>query len=172
MGADLPALTEVKNEIASRLKITNLGEIKKYIGIEFDIKPMQGTYSIHQTFYLSTILKWFSIQDSKPVHIPMDPNVHLIPTPTDNKLNTSYSYAAVLGSLMYAAVGTQPDIVFAIHHLSQFTSPPFIAHITAVKRVFHYLNGTRTLGLTYQSKDNKALIGYTNADRAATPIDQ
>ena len=72
---------------------------------------------------------------------------------------------------MYAAIGTRPDIAYAVQHLSQFTSRPSTAHITAVKRVFRYLNGTHTLGLTYQSDDANTLIGYTDADWASSPVD-
>ena len=30
-------------------------------------------------------------------------------------------YANAIGSLMYAALGTRPDLAFTIQHLSQFT---------------------------------------------------
>ena len=33
-------------------------------------------------------------------------------------------YQSMLGSLMYVAIGTQPDIMFLVHYLSQFSGAP------------------------------------------------
>jgi hypothetical protein len=45
-------------------------------------------------------------------------------------------YREAIGSLMYAAVATRPDISFAVSTLSQFLENPGEAHWEAVKRVF------------------------------------
>ncbi len=58
-------------------------------------------------------------------------------------------YQSMLGSLMYVAIGTQPDIMFAIHYLSQHSIAPGEEHLMAMKHVYQYLNGTPDLGLTY-----------------------
>jgi hypothetical protein len=57
-------------------------------------------------------------------------------------------YHEGVGSLMYAAVGTHPNIVFAVSTLAQFSENPGQVHWDAVKHVFHYLNGTKELALT------------------------
>ena len=79
-----------------------------------------------------------------------------------------------IGSLMYAAIGTRPDISFAVQNLSQFTQNPGPEHWTAVKRIFRYLNGTKDLGLTYGGKDNVdlSIIAYSDADWASNPNDR
>ena len=58
-----------------------------------------------------------------------------------------------MGSLMYASLGTRPDITFAVQHISQFLTAPSNEHWTAVKQVFRYLNGTINLGITYKGGD-------------------
>ena len=58
-------------------------------------------------------------------------------------------YAKAIGSLMYAAMQTQPDISFVVQHLSQYTINPTQEHWTAVKRVLWYLKGTRDEGIVY-----------------------
>jgi hypothetical protein len=74
-------------------------------------------------------------------------------------------YHKAIGSLMYAAVATCPDIAFAVSYLSQFLENPGEAHWEAAKRVFCYLSGTKTTQLTYGGKRHD-LMGYTNADSA------
>jgi hypothetical protein len=72
---------------------------------------------------------------------------------------------------MYIALGTRPDIAYAVNRLAQFTSDPKSKHWTAVKRVFRYLKGTRNYKLTYGGNSdvlNVDLNFYCDADWAAS----
>ena len=64
---------------------------------------------------------------------------------------------------MYAALGTRPDIAFAVQTLSQYSTKFGPAHWNAVKRVFSYLKGTKELWLTY-GHTRTELIGYADVD--------
>ena len=75
-------------------------------------------------------------------------------------------YQEAIGSLMYAAIATHPDISFAISTLSQFLENPGEGHWEAAKRVFRYLAGTRGHALTYGG-EKQDLTGYTDADGAS-----
>ena len=59
-------------------------------------------------------------------------------------------YAKAIGSLMYAALQTWPDIAFAVQHLGQYTSNPAQEHWTVVKQVLHYLEGTHNEGIIHK----------------------
>jgi hypothetical protein len=50
-----------------------------------------------------------------------------------------------------------------LSRLSRFTTKPGLAHWEAIKRVFHYLKGTKDLWLLYGGK-RENLIGYADAD--------
>lgn len=50
------------------------------------------------------------------------------------------SYQNMVGSLLYAAITTRPDISYAVQTLSQFNTNPGPEYLTAVKRVFRYLH--------------------------------
>jgi hypothetical protein len=63
-------------------------------------------------------------------------------------------YCEAIGSLMYASIATHPNIMFTVLVLSQFLDNPREVHWDAVKHVFHYLVGTKTLVLTYGSKQH------------------
>ena len=75
-------------------------------------------------------------------------------------------YREAIGSLMYAAMGTRPDIVFATATVAQFSDNPGWAHWEAVKRIYRYLIGTKLLELTYGG-DKRGLVGYVDADGAS-----
>ena len=64
---------------------------------------------------------------------------------------------------MYVALGTRPDIAFAVQTVSRFSINPGPAHWEAVKHIFRYLKGTIDLWLSYRDQKMK-LIGYTDTD--------
>ena len=72
---------------------------------------------------------------------------------------------------MYAAIGTWPDISFAVQTLSQFMSNPGPAHWSAVKHVFRYLNGTRDLGIIYHKEGEVEPLAYSDANWGANMND-
>src|SRR5258708_10684571 len=62
---------------------------------------------------------------------------------------SSITYLSSVGSLMYLAIGTRPDIAFAVGLLSRFNSCPAKVHWNAIQHVFKYLKGTVDLGLDF-----------------------
>ena len=84
-------------------------------------------------------------------------------------------FAVAIGSLMYAAIGTRPNILFTVQSLSQFTQNPGPEHWIALNRVFRYLQGTQNLGLVYGgalSWPDQILTAYTDADYGSNPNDR
>lgn len=52
-------------------------------------------------------------------------------------------YQQKIGSVLYTAISTRPDIAFAVCRLSQFNARPGTQHHDAVNRVLRYLYSTR-----------------------------
>ena len=75
-------------------------------------------------------------------------------------------YRQAIGSLMWVAVATRPDIVFAVSLLLQFLENPGEIHWNATKCVFKYLKKTKDHKLTLGSSRN-SLLGYVDADWAS-----
>ena len=75
-----------------------------------------------------------------------------------------------MGSLLYLATWTRPDIACAVGQLSRFMTSPGPAHWTAAKHVLRYLRGTAALGLTYNGSSPDVLStlqGYADANWGA-----
>jgi len=71
----------------------------------------------------------------------------------------------MVGSLLYAAMATRPDIAQAVGVVSKFNANPTEAHLIAVKRIFCYLKKTVDLSLQYSAGDSQ-LVGYSDVDFA------
>jgi len=118
------------------------------------------------------------MDNAKTVTTPIDPNVKLdSPDEDQNKFYTQgenddiilFGFAALIGCLMYLALGTCLDIAYAVTKLAQHTSNPKSIHWTALKCIFRYLKGTRHYSVTYGGEDhllNENLNIYCDADWA------
>lgn len=106
----------------------------------------------------------------------MNPNIKLtkeLCPQTDEELEEvkDLPYQNLIGSLMYLAVSTRPDIAHAVSVLSQFNACYGKQHWAAAKRVLRYLKGTQNWGL-YFSKTAKGLEGFADADWGASVEDR
>ena len=142
----------------------DLGLMTKILGLKVDWDRENGILKISQGLYIDKILERFNMQDAYPVSTPIAPNIRLN-IPDVPKINPYYTKA--IGSLMYAAIGTRPDIAFAVQHLSQFTTNHATEHWTAVKCVLRYLKGTRDQGLIFRRLNTRFNLKiYADADFA------
>ncbi|XP_075164053.1 uncharacterized protein LOC142236702 [Haematobia irritans] len=83
-------------------------------------------------------------------------------------------YQETIGSLIYLAVNSRPDIAASVSILSQHVSQPMEEDWTEVKRLLKYLKGSRNLKLKLGSNEdlNQGLIGFVDADWAQNLIDR
>lgn len=111
------------------------------------------------------------MKECRPVSTPLE-NQSLMTHP-EEAIKTS-EFQAIIGSRMYAAVGTRPDIAYAVTFLAQFSSHPGPDQWIAAKRVLRYIKGTIQLKLIYpQSNSSSAeIIGYADANYASNPKDR
>ena len=88
----------------------------------------------------------------------------------ENATIDTHLYQSMLGSLMYASIGTRPDISFAVNTLAQHASTPGEPHLQALKRIFRYLAGTKDYCLIFNGRsEDHSLVGYVDADWAGDP---
>lgn len=164
-------LNDVINELKSKFSITE-NKSDSFVGLQIKRIRKKKQIFIHQQTYIECILRRFEMYDAKPVSTPADPHVTLTLTRDNNTSDKSnsknYPFKEVIGSLIFLAIVSRSDIIFAVSYLSRFLSGFDNEHWSAVKRVLRYLKGTSSLGITYQYNENNfALLGYSDADYAA-----
>jgi hypothetical protein len=98
----------------------------------------------------------------------MDPHVDLTNTFCEDKPANRKKYLSIVGSLMYAAIGSRPDITFSVTTLSRYNAQPHEMHLTAAKRVLRYLKATSNLSIHYRRlpHSQRSAVGYTDSDWA------
>jgi len=167
-----PTLKHIKAELHKQYKMHDLGPIKYILGIEIIRDRANRTMYLSQRKHIGDVLARFNMTDARPVSTPLAKSVPLTKedcpqSPEDLEYMSSVPYLSAVGSLMYLAVGTRPDIAFAVGALSRFNANPGQAHWKQVQHVFKYLAGTQDLMLCYgPGADSTSLQIYSDADYA------
>ena len=79
-------------------------------------------------------------------------------------LDTKTYYQQIIGTLIYAAISTRPDIAFVAMRLSRFNNNPTEEHIKYTRYVLRYLKGTKELKIKYNGASDAGLIRYSDSD--------
>jgi transposase InsO family protein len=167
-GRDRKEIDTLKKALSKRFQMSDLGAVNFYLGMTVTRDRPNRTLYLGQQSYITKVLRDFGMEDCKPAVTPMDTNgSNLVPAPKDYQASPFEikEYQKLIGSLMYAMLGSRPDIAFAVSMVSRFAANPTAEHITAAKRILRYLRGTLTYQLTYRG-DLQALTGYSDADWA------
>jgi Reverse transcriptase (RNA-dependent DNA polymerase). len=167
LGPSTDEISKLKQQLSKRFEMTDLGPCKYYLGMT--IRRQRSTKTLHlgQRAYIEKVLRDFDMWECKPVATPMDTTTRIQPSPADYvaEPETKQWYARAIGSLMYAMLGTRPDIAFSVFFLSRHLANPTAAHVQAVKRVMRYLKGTIDFELAFKNPIGP-LQGYSDADWA------
>ena len=140
--SDSDLMENMKLELKSVFEITDLGEPAKIVGIKIEWDRAKKTIQISQKQLIEGILQREGLESAHPVAILMDPSIQLQLSEGESK-GKSNSYASVIGSLMYLAVATRPDIAYTVFRLGPYMANPMLSHWAAAKRVLRYLSGTQ-----------------------------
>ncbi|KAI4357505.1 hypothetical protein L6164_001448 [Bauhinia variegata] len=125
-------------------------------------EAMDDGIFITQRKYANDILKKFKMQNSKPVHTPVEEKLKQMRESKGRLVNPTY-YKSLIGSMRYLTA-TRPDIVFGVGLLSKFMEEPHTCHLQGAKRILRYIKGTLNEGIFYANINFVNLVGYTDSD--------
>ena len=116
----------VKDGIKEFVEIIDLGEIYWLLGIKWKRDCEAGKLMLSQWSYISALLHWFGLEDTKPISILMDPVLWLISDQSSKSTAniacmTNIPYQEAVGILMYATLETHSDITYSVQVLSRFS---------------------------------------------------
>ena len=170
-ASNMNLMNSFKDNMKRRFKMKDLGKISYFLGIDFNQKD--GEMRMNQKRYLTKLLERFNMTDCKPRTTPcevqFDDNAH-----NNEPCINPTEYRELVGSLIYAATSTRPDISFVVSKLSQHLSTPLNKHMLMGKHVLRYLKGTLNYELVYRRSDDEPLelIAYCDSDWASSKEDR
>ena len=150
MGRTLGHIKAAKDELKEKFKVKDLGEINWLLGVSIERDTTSGTLTMHQHKYITDMVHKFGQEDSAPVTLPHAGGDDRQPTEVSecDQQETS-RYRSIVGSLLYAAVATRPDICETVGRLCRSMKSPTTADMKKAIRCIRYLKGTSYLGIQF-----------------------
>ncbi|KAK2350959.1 putative mitochondrial protein [Trifolium repens] len=155
-------------QMQSEFEMSLVGELTYFLGLQ--IKQMDDTIFISQSKYARNIIKKFGMDNATHKRTPAP--THLKLTKDEKGISVDQSlYRSMIGSLLYLTA-SRPDITYAVGVCARYQADPKVSHLTQVKRILKYVNGTSDYGIMYSHCENSTLYGYCDADWAGSADDR
>jgi hypothetical protein len=165
-------IDRLKTQLKNEFEMKDLGEAKKILGMEITRERAKGIVCLIHKQYLKKVLKRFGMDgNTKPTTTPLVPyfklSVVMSPnTDEEHDYMTHFSYANLVGSLIYAMVCTRLHISQAVSIVSRYMHDPGKEHWQTAKWILRYIMGTVDVGLKFERVDSgldQVLVGYVDS---------
>lgn len=162
-GGETQEIEVFKEEMKQLFKMSDLGELTFYMGIE--VHQSTAAITLHQGGYARRLLTKTRMDGCNAYTTPMETRLQLSRSSSASMEDTT-EYRSIVGSLCYL-VHMHPDIAFAVGYVSRFMETPTSEHMAAVKRILRYIAGTLDFGCCYNRSVGPAtLTGFSDSDMA------
>ncbi|CAI7905712.1 unnamed protein product [Closterium sp. NIES-54] len=143
---------EVMLKLQDKFKCKALGDVSFYLGLHIERDVEKWCMRVHQRKYLEALAANFG-QSEGHVATPFPSGFKCVKGPEEESVGEEErrSFHSLVGSLMYAAVNTRPDVAFATGQLARVVQCPNEEQLAAGMRVAKYLGQTPTVGLQYSA---------------------
>jgi len=167
VSGEITKVIEVIGKLSKAFALKDMGEAAVFVGLEIDRNPSAGTLKVFQSRMAIDIVSRYGMGNAKGKPIPLNPCTKLLKD-TGNLLDTTlFDYSALVGSLMYLAVCTRPDLCQAVGALARYSANPMTEHWDAALGVVRYLSNTSSMGIIFSCNNGVCeLSGYCDADFA------
>ncbi|KAK0570801.1 hypothetical protein LWI29_006729 [Acer saccharum] len=137
-----------------------VGELSYFLGLQ--IRQLDDGIFITQAKYAKNLVKKFGLENAKYCDTPMSTTLKLSKDASGKSVEQML-YRGMTGSLLYLTV-SRPDISFSVGVCARYQADPKESHLSSVKRIIRYVNGTSNYGIWYSFDTNASLVGFSDAD--------
>jgi len=135
------------------LRVGSVTVLNYFVGMQVVRDRSNRTIKIHQGRYVNDMLLRFGMVDCNAVATPMLQTNVSYRDSEDLNDQDSKLYREIVGSLLWLAKATRPDVQFSVTRLTRFMQQPTCAALVAAKRVLRFLKGTADRALEYGARD-------------------
>ena len=157
------------SRISTQVDITCDTSAKWFIGLKISRNRESGELSLSQKTIIEDLIFNYNLKESRPVKVPFSYELKRVMQvkPSGDAQISNVPYRNLIGSLMYIARMTRPDILYHTQFLSKFNDRHTAVHWKAALSTVKYLKSTKKLKVTYSriesSKNDcilKFILGY------------
>ncbi|CAI7744883.1 unnamed protein product [Closterium sp. NIES-54] len=156
---------EVMLKLQDKFKCKALGDVSFYLGLHIERDVEKQCMRVHQRKYLEALAVNFG-QSEGHVATTFPSGFNCVRGPEEESVGEEERrrFHSLVGSLMYAAVNTRPDVAFATGQLARVFQCPNEDQVAAGMRVAKYLGQTLTVGLQYSAAAQRRQKGVDGVE--------
>ena len=136
------------------------GGLHWFLGLR--IRREEGKVTVDQERYIEALLELLQMDQGKTSSNSADLNLEFPTAQNADGEVDQMIYRSMLGTLLYLAKQTRPDIMFTVTILSRHC--PTNQHWLCRKRLLRYLQGSKGLKLTSTKEASSDLVRESDAD--------
>jgi hypothetical protein len=151
----------------AQLRVDFFGTIEWFLGTYYDWSREEGHASVHlsQEAYSRQLISAHQMSNANPADTPYRSGhtIDGIPKtdmPTLKQDIVTAKNQSLIGSLLWLAYDTRPDLCVATSILAQYNKQPSSGHYDAARYVLKYILGTIDHGMWLTHRPNTALVNF------------
>ena len=156
-------INDFKKKLASLLKITDKGRLHFCLNMQIDWNEEDNSVKISPKKFILKMLAKYGMNDCKPQESPVPTGTVFEKANELNAIEEVTEFQSIVGSMLYLANCTRPDILFGVAKLCQYISAPSSTHVEIAKRILAYLKGTVDYGLVFGKSTMQCSV-FADAD--------
>ncbi|KAK0591752.1 hypothetical protein LWI29_007400 [Acer saccharum] len=140
--------------MSHEFEMSLVGELSYFLGLQ--IRQLDDGIFITQAKYVKNLVKKFGLEKTKHCDTPMSTTLKLSKDASGKSVDQTL-YRGMIGSLLYLTA-SRPDISFSVGVCARYQSDPKESHLSSVKGVIRFVNGTSNYGIWYSFDTNPSLV--------------
>ncbi|CAI7851180.1 unnamed protein product [Closterium sp. NIES-53] len=114
-------IQKVQQQLMKNFKCKTLGEVKYYIGMHVERDLDHRWLNLHQEKFIKELGEKYGIENERKVATPLPVEFKLVKAAEDEGVEREeqQKFQSLVGTLLYAAVHTRPDISFSVGQLAK-----------------------------------------------------
>ena len=159
-----------EEKFAKLTKVDYMGTVTHFLGIRFQWRQTPSHTQVHlsQEAFIDALLQQYGLHN---ISTKSNPTPYRSGYPVDSITNDTNmtdqqalivqaKYRSIVGSLLWVSQGTRPDISTITNILSKYQNNASNKHIAAAKYVIKYLKGSKSRGISFDSRANSKMKSY------------
>ena len=171
------AVTMIKKGISNSVKISDLGKLKRHLGVDYKYGTDEdGDYILsYMTDYIEAIVRDYDEYTESKCKEFSTPGASVTPplrsTPEDEIINMEM-FRSFVGRILFACGKTEPTISNACRELTSHLTAPNEEHWKALTHLIGFLKTGAFQGIKLRTPENMQVVAYVDADYASDRNDR
>jgi hypothetical protein len=144
---DEDIMNAAKSELLAVFEGTDNGNLASFCGVE--VKRTENQISLSMEYYWDKLMKKFDVKEDEIENAPLKTKIKRSECPKEPDEKLKNNYLQIIGSIIYGFTHCRLDLAFPVNMLTRIMHSPAEQHFNLLKKLLHYINGTKNWTLNY-----------------------